>query len=69
MEVYCYRVEDNQGNWYEGAVDELDVTIGPIKMAMDGKEIWFESEYYHLRDWCDENGLKCLFKTIKVDLE
>jgi hypothetical protein len=55
---YVYATKDVHGN-YDAAVcdDESDcIQICGMK-DKDGNPIYFESDAYHLHDWCKENGL------------
>lgn len=59
FDYMVYGVMDSHGNMWAGVSPEPadDVQVCGMK-DKEGKDLHFESEAYHLQDWCKKNGLK-----------
>lgn len=61
MKVYSriYMVEDHFGTRRFASCEEpADIIQMTGLENREGKKVYFESEAYHLENWCEENDLK-----------
>lgn len=69
IECIAWIVKDSQGETAVGVVNEAADTVHVCGMKTpSGDPVYFEAEFYHLREWCDVNGLTLLRKTQCVEM-
>jgi len=65
-----YACRDSHGNYDAALCEDPSDTIQICLMKdKNGKGIYFESEAYHLENWCEENGLEYTEKKGFYDIE
>jgi len=63
---FIYVVNDSHGKKDATVANEPSDTIQICGMKdKKGEALYFESDAYHLKNWCDENGLE--MDAIKMD--
>jgi hypothetical protein len=59
VDVMIWAFRDWQGNeWVEVTGESSDVIQVTGLVNMEGNSVYFESEAYHVEQWCRENGIR-----------